>query len=74
MKNIPAIKQIVNTYLSNLKEYNDYFDKITSVRTKIGMILRQITNKNFDRCISVFHEDEELFIDILKYIDKLEKR
>lgn len=74
MENIPAIKQIVNTYLSKLKEYNNYYDKLTSVRTRIGMILRQITNKNFDTCISVFHKDEELFIEILKYIDKLEKR
>lgn len=74
MKNIQAIENITNNYLKILNEYNNYTDKIISVNTRIGMILRQITKKNFDKCISAFHFDEELFIELLKYIDKLERK
>lgn len=73
MKNIPDIETITNNYLKTLKEYNDYSDKIASVNTRIVMILRQITKKDFDKCESAFHYDKELFIELLKYIDKLEK-
>jgi hypothetical protein len=73
MKNIPAIETITNNYLKTLNEYNNYTDEIISVNTRLGMILRQITKKSFDRCVSAFHYDEELFVELLKYIDKLER-
>lgn len=74
MKNISDAKEITNDYLDKLKEYNNHTNKIISVNTRIGMILKQITNKDFDRCITAYHNDEELFHEILKYIDKLEKK
>lgn len=73
MKNIPDVENIINSYLKTLKEYNNYNDKIISVNTRIAMILRQITKKNFDKCVSAFHYDKELFVELLKYIDKLER-
>ena len=36
------------------------------------MISRQITGIDFNRCRSLFEEDDELVIKIMKYINKIE--
>ena len=72
-KNIPTIEQVANTYLSNLKQYNNYADKFIEVIAEIEAILWRITGRKHASCVPAFHKYDELFIDILKYINKLEK-
>lgn len=72
IKNID--NDLIDKYLDKLKKYNSHVDKCIMIRTKLIMIIRQISGYSFDRCTYFYKYDEEMMIKILKYIDKLEKK
>ena len=66
-------KNLIDDYLQKLHKYYDIVDKITSVNTRLIMILVQITKFKFDKCCDYFKNDIDVSIKLLEYIDKLEK-
>lgn len=72
MERIPEVKRIIEEYKVKRKECHYVLDKLESTETKLVMILRQITGIDFNRCRSLFEEDDELIIKIMKYINKIE--